>query len=230
MAITFAEQPVRLARDTGMYSAGRGAVLYPDDLLASGAGTVLIAAGGATVALGPRSAIFIGQDELVLLAGWLKVNGRAAQTLLLTTAGLQFDSAGVTATLHATPGATELFAESAGVRVLALPADATAQRTSLPREHFGVRSGAQPLKVAARPTAAFLAAMPRTFLDPLVPVAARSPAAPRRERAATFTELAPLLAGQPALRRQFQARLAPPRPPRPPRAAVQPASSSSNLF
>lgn len=224
VAITFAEQPVTVARDTGMYSARRGTALLAHDLIVATSGTVLLDAGGTTVALGPASSLYIKDSELVLLNGWMKVNGSANGPLRLTTAGVQFDSAGVAATVHATPGSTELFAESAGVAVLELPASGTPRRVTVPREHFGARTGTQPTKVALRPPAAFLAGMPRTFLDPLVRLAAKGPAVPpKRDRAATFAELAPLLAEQPALRQQVQLRLAPARPARtvPPRTTNQ---------
>lgn len=227
VAITFTEQSVKLARDTGMYSASRGAALLPNDLITSGAGTVLLDVGGAAVAIGPASSVFFKNGELVLLSGWLKVKGSATRPLLLTTAGLQFDSAGITATVHAAPGMTDLFAESAAVAVLPLPADKAARRTVVPREQFGVRSGMQPLKLSARPPAAFLAGMPHAFLDPLVAVAVKgAPVPPKRERPATFAELAPLLDEQPVLRQQLQARFAPPKPAR----AATPAHSPNNLF
>ncbi|WP_145647577.1 hypothetical protein [Pseudoduganella lurida] len=212
VTVTYAEQAVKLSRGTAMYSAGRGAVLLPNDLLMSDASTVLLDAGGATVAVGPASALFVRDGELVLLAGWLKVDGGAARALPLATGGLQFDGAGSAATLHATPGTAELFAESAAIAVLPLPANKLSRRTTIPREQFGVRTGARPLQVIARPPAAFLAGMPRTFLDPLVAVPVKGPAAPpRRERAATLAELAPLLADHPALRQQMRARFHPPR-------------------
>lgn len=226
VAITFTEQPVKLARDTGLYSARRGAALLPNDLVTSGAGTVLLDVGGAAVALGPASSVYVKNGELVLLSGWLKVGNGAARSLLLTTAGLQFDSAGITATVHAAPGMTELFAESAAVAVLPLPADKAARRTVVPREQFAMRSGMQAVKLSARPPAAFLAGMPHAFLDPLVAVAVKgAPVPPKRERPVTFAELAPLLDEQPLLRQQLQIRFAPPKP-----THAAPAPSPNNLF
>jgi hypothetical protein len=228
VAITFTEQPVKLARDTGLYSAGRGAALLPNDLITSGAGTVLLDVGGAAVAVGPASSVYLKNGELVLLSGWLKVGDSGARSLLLTTAGLQFDSAGISATVHAAPGMTELFAESAAVAVLPLPADKAARRTVVPREQFGVKRGMQALKLSARPPAAFLAGMPHAFLDPLVALHLKgAPVPPKRERPATFAELAPLLDEQPALRQQLQTRFAPPKPAR---AGTPPVQSSNNLF
>lgn len=226
VAITYSELPITLSRDTSMYSASRGTALLPDDLLVSGTGTILLDAGGATVALGRDSAIAVRNSELVLLKGWLKVNGGATRTLIFTTAVLQFDSAGSAATLHATPGRTELFAESGALAVLELPPSKAPRRVNVPREQFGVRSGALPLILTGRPPAAFLAGMPRAFLDALVPLAAKGPAVPpKRERKATYAELAPLLAEQPVLRQQLQTRFAPPHPLRP----VQAASSHPHL-
>jgi hypothetical protein len=228
VSITFTEQPVKLARDTGMYSAGRGVALQADDLMTSGASTMLLDAGGTTIAVGPDSSVFIKNGEVVLLKGWLKVNGSATRALLLSTASMQFDSAGVAATLHATPGSSELFAESAAVTVQELPAAKPPHSVKVAREQFAVRQAAQPLKLAARPPAAFLAGMPRTFLDPLVPIHAKGAAVPpRRDRTATFAELAPLLAEQPSLRQQLQARFAPPRPAR---TAQQQQRSPNILF
>ena len=215
IVITFAEAPVHLWRDTGRLIAGRGTALQANDLVDTGAGTIQLAAGGSTIALGPDSQLFVkGGAELVLLKGWLKVRGAAAQGVRLATAQLQFDSTGATVTLHAAPDGAELFAESGEVQVTELAAGRAQRATRLPGEQFGAKSGALPLKVASHPPRVFLAAMPRVFFDALVTVAATGPAvAPKRERAATFDELAPLLADHPALLQQVQRRFqsAPPR-------------------
>lgn len=215
--ITFAEAPVTLWRDTGRLIAGRGTALQTNDLVdtSASAGTIQLAAGGSTIALGPESQLFVKSGtELVLLKGWLKVRGAAVQGVRLATAQLQFDSTGATVTLHAAPEGAELFAESGEVQVAELAGGRPQRTTRLPREQFGARSGALPLKVAPHPPKAFLSAMPRVFFDALVPVAATGPAVlPRRDRAATLDELAPLLADHPALLQQVQRRFqaAPPR-------------------
>ena len=134
---------------------------------------------------------------------------------MLTTPRLQFDCAGIAATLHVVPGSTELFAESATIAMSELSAGKAPRSVKVSREQFGVRSGAPPLQLAPRPPAAFLARMPRTFLDPLVPLVAKGPAVPpRRDRHATFAELASLLAEQTGLRQQLEQRFEPPRPAR----------------
>lgn len=214
--ITYSEQPVRLVRDTAIYSAGRGVALQADDMLETGKGTIQLGAGRSTVAIGPLSRVYIRSgSELVLLEGWLKVKARAGAPVGVATSVLQLGGDDATAMLHAVSTTTEVFAESGALAVQELRAGRPGPRKSIPGEQFGVRSGAQPLRLAGRPPAAFLAAMPESFRDALVPIAAPAvPAAPRRERAAGFAELAGWLDGQPALRRQLQRRFAPPRPTR----------------
>lgn len=213
VTISYAEQPLRLVRDTSFYSAGRGVALRGNDILASNAGVVQFDAGGSTVALGPASRVWVkGDDELVLLEGWLKVRGHPRRPMSVGTALLRVTSAGATATLHAAAGAAEVFAESGDLPVDTLMAGKAARSTTLPSEQFAVASYNKPLRVAARPSAAFLAAMPASFRDVLVPVAFKGAAmAPSRERAATYAELAPWLSGQPGLRQAVQRRFEPPR-------------------
>jgi len=207
---------VRLVRETGIYSAGRGVALQADDMLETGKGTIQLGAGRSTVAIGPLSRIYIRSgSEFVLLDGWLKVHAHAGAPVSVATGVLQVTADDAAATLHAGGGTTEVFAESGALRVREPGAARPGPPKSIPAEQFGVRSGAQALRLAARPLPAFLAAMPEPFRDTLVPVAAPAmPTAPRRERAATFAELAGWLDGQPALRRQLQRRFAPPRPAR----------------
>ena len=215
MAITFAEGAPRLARDKGFYRAGRGVVLRANDMLEAGAGALQLGAGGATIALGPASKVFIRNGgELVLLGGWLKLRADAKHPFTVVTNTLRLSGAGTTVTLHVAPEATGLFAESGDVLVEEPGPGKAGRATKVPHERFAVRAGALPLRLAARPPAAFLAAMPPGFRDETVALAAPAPAAPKRERAATFAELAPWLADQPFLRRQLQARFEPPRPPR----------------
>ncbi|WP_332876495.1 hypothetical protein [Massilia sp. S19_KUP03_FR1] len=219
VVITFAEAPVYLWRDTGRLIAGRGTPLQANDLVDASERTIQLVAAGSTIALGPDSRLFVkSAAELVLLKGWLKVRGAPAQGVKLRTSLLQFDSSGATVTLHAAPGSAELFVESGEVPVTELVAGKAQRSTRLPREQFAVKSAALPLTLASHPPKAFLAAMPRALFDALVSVAASGPAnTPRRERAATFDELAPLLAEHPALLQQVQRRFqgAPARGPRP---------------
>ena len=213
MSISFAEQAVRLVRDTGIYSAGRGVALRANDMLESGGGAIQLAAGGATVALGPASRIFVkSPGELVLLDGWLKLQGGAQGPMTVSTAVLRATALGTTATLHAAPGLAEVFAESGDVSVETPAAGKAARPTRIGSEQFATSGGNGLLRTTARPPAAFLAAMPRGFRDALVPVApGNAQLPPKRERDATYAELAPWLSAHPALRQGLQRRSNPPR-------------------
>lgn len=215
MAVSFAEGAPRLVRDKGWFRAGRGVVLRTNDLLEAGDGALQLAAGGATIALGPASRVFIRSgSELVLLVGWLKLRAPAGQSLTVVASSLRLAASGATFTVHATPEATELFAEAGDVLVEEAGGGKARRSTTVAHEQFAVRSGALPLRRTPRPPAAFLAAMPPGFRDETVALAAPAPAAPKFERTASFAELAPWLADQASLRRQVQARFEPPRPPR----------------
>lgn len=215
IAITFAESAPRLVRDKGFYRAGRGVVLQANDMLEAGAGALQLGAGGVTIALGPASKVFIRSgNELVLLGGWLKLRADARQPFAVATNTLRLSGAGTTVTVHVSADATELFAESGDALAEEGGAGKARRSTKIAHEQFAVRAGALSLRLAARPPAAFLAAMPPGFRDETVALAAPAPTAPTFARAATFAELAPWLADQPSLRRQVQARFEPPRPPR----------------
>src|SRR4051812_46271931 len=71
-AISYAEQPVRLLRDTGFYIAPRGTRLQNGDIVESGASSVRIdGASASSIALGPASQLYFKTGpkgvELVLL-------------------------------------------------------------------------------------------------------------------------------------------------------------------
>lgn len=221
IVITYAEQAARIARDTSLYRAGRGVALREDDLLESGSGALQFDAGGASFALGPASRIFIDKGgEIVLLEGWLKLRGLPARPLAAATAHLRLASSGSTVILHAGAAASELFAEAGEVVVHETGTGKRRPGASVPHEHFAVRAGILPLRLAERAPPDFLAAMPRGFRDELVPLALNGPATqPRRERGARFAELAPWVNGHPLLRQRLQARFEPPPSPRPARPA-----------
>ena len=222
--ITYAEQAARLVRGTSLYRAGRGVILHEHDLLESGTGAIQLDGGGATLAIGPASRVWIrNAGDIVLLDGWLKLRAPTGKAVTLATANLSLSVNGNTVGMHAAGTSSELFAESGAVLVHELDAGRRKRAASVPHEHFAVRAGALPLRLADRPPPAFLGAMPRSFRDELVPLTLTGAAlAPRHERAASLAELAPWLAAHPALRRQVQARFDPPRPARaaPPRPST----------
>lgn len=221
VSISFAEQPVRLLRDTSFHSAVRGARLQNGDLIESGATAIQIEGGnGSTVALGPASKVFVRLGpkafELVLLDGWLKVQARGTPTgspTVVTTGGLQLGATGSSVILRASPGKTELFVEEGEPGVDEMQGAKVSRRTKVAREQFAMRSAKQPLKLFPRAPKEFLAGMPPAFFDILVPVAIKGPVpAPKLERQAAFADVAPWLADEPALRLALQHRFNPPKP------------------
>lgn len=217
--VSLAEQPLRLLRETTFYAAARGARLQPGDIVEAGAGTLqLDAANGRTVALGAGSRVYFKPAgkalDLVLLDGWLKVQAPAGSTAARVSAGgLELSSNG-TVILHAGAGKAELFVETGEAGVIDAQGGNAGPATKVAHEQYAVRGVGRPLKVLARPPPDFLSAMPRAFQDSLPPVAFKGAAvAPKPERRATFAEVAPWLAAEPALQQALHRRFFPPKPP-----------------
>lgn len=238
--ISFAEQPVRLWRDTGVYIAGRGARLQDSDIVASNTAGIQVEAGGATVALGPATQVGLrikaNAIDFVLLNGWMKIQSggvaNAAGKLVSASAGgVRFSTqgspnagAGASAVIVHTSGQnTEFFVES-GEAVIEDAQAGKRGRLTLAREQYAVKVSLngtrQPVKLLPRPGKQFLADMPPVFADRLVAVAAKAgTSALRLEHPAVFAEVAPWLSDEPALRLIVQRRLAP----RKPAPALQPS-------
>jgi hypothetical protein len=222
LSITYADRPLSLIRGTELFSAGRGVILQRDDLLASATGVVLLDADGATVAIGPASRVFVSRaNELVLLEGWLKVQGRPGPGLRIRTPGLHLTTTGATAMLRVTPAASAIFAETGEVAIDEAGSGKAARRLRLLAEQYAVRMGSQPARILPRPQADYLAAMPQGFRDVLVAVPRTAIATPKRERALTYAEVAPWLSAQPDLRQRVQQRF------HLPKAGSNPARSSN---
>jgi hypothetical protein len=233
--ISFAEQPVYLLRDTGVYAAARGARLQDGDIVASdasGASGFQVEAGAATVALGPATQVYLNikanTADFVLLSGWMKIqSGEPATTagklVSASAGGLRFSTSNSAVIVHTSLRNTELFVES-GEPVVDEAQAGKRRQLKLAREQFAVKAGnaKQPMKLLPRPSKQFLADMPPVFADRLVPVVAKAGAtAPKLEHPAVFAEVAPWLADEPALREAIQRRLAP-RKPVVPAPALQP--------
>jgi hypothetical protein len=227
-AISFAEAPVRLVRDTNLYVAVRGARLQNGDLIETGASAIqLEGMGGATVALGPASRAYfkLGGDtvELTLLAGWLKIqSGAAPLTAIINAGALRVDPTGSSMIVHAEPGKTALFVETGAPAVAEMQGAKQQRTTRLAKEQYAVRTAKEPLKMLPRAPKDFLSAMPPAFFDPLVALSFKGAApVPKLERAAVFTtDVAPWLADDPAVFQVLNRRFNP--PPRRP-ATVTPA-------
>jgi hypothetical protein len=222
-AISYAEQPVRLLRDTGFYLAPRGTRLQSGDIVESGASSIRIDGVGASassIALGPASQLYFKAApkgvEIVLLTGWMKIQAPRGATpsaqaqLLASSGGIRLDASSISVILHASPGKTELFVEDGELLVDELQGGKPL-RTKVSREQYAVRTAKLPLKLIPRPPKEFLGAMPLDFLDALAPVALKGPPpVPKVDRPAQFADVAPWVADEPAVRQLLHLRFYPP--------------------
>jgi hypothetical protein len=212
--LSSADQPVRLLRDTSFYLASRGAQLQAGDIVESGAGGIQLEGRNCcTIALGPASRIWLKAGEPVLLDGWMKIQALASSPMKFGAGGLSLSAVGGSVILHASGGQTELFVETGEPSVVEMEGAKIVRTTKLPREQYAVRGANQPLKLIARPPKEFLAGMPATFQDILMAVTVKGATpAPKLERRAAFAEVAPWLAGEPALHQSIYRRFNPPKP------------------
>ena len=219
-AISYAEAPVRLVRDTSLFTAARGAKLQTGDIIETGAGPVQLEGVGAAVAVGPGSRVYFklgDKAELTLLSGWMKV--QAGTTGPIINAGtLRVTPDGSSLIINAAPGKTALFVETGTPSAAEMQGSKQLRVTKFAREQYAVRTTKEALKVLPRAPKDFLGAMPPAFFDPLVVVSFKGAApAPKLERAAVFaTDVAPMLADDPAVFQVLNRRFNPP----PKRSAV----------
>lgn len=228
-AISFAEAPVRLVRDTSLYVAARGAKLQNGDIVETGASPIqLEGMGGATVAVGPASRVYfkLGGEavELTLLSGWLKAQPGAAagpSSIVINAGTLRVSPDASSLIVTAAPGKTALFVETGTPMVAEMQGAKQLRATKLAREQYAVRTTKDALKVLPRPPKDFLSGMPPAFFDPLVVVPFKGAApAPKLERVAVFTtDVAPMLADDPAMFQVLNRRFNPP-PKRPKSSAA----------
>lgn len=217
--IAVADQPLRVLRDTTFYTALRGAPLLAGDIIEAGTGTLQLEAPQCCIlALGPATRVYFKAGgkalELVLLGGWLKVQAASgAPAARISAGGVELANSG-SVIVHTDAGKAELFVETGDPAVTDL--QGAKAPTKVTHEQFAVRSAGQPLKVLPRPPREFLSGMPRTFQDVLLPPAVKAAAAaPKIERRATFADVAPWLAAEPALHQALHRRFYPPKPAQP---------------
>jgi hypothetical protein len=214
--VAVADQPLRVLRDTTFYTALRGAPLLAGDIVEAGNGTLQLEAPHCcTLALGPAARVYFKPGgkalELVLLGGWIKVQAPAGDAAAkISAGGLEITNSG-SVIVHADAGKAELFVETGDPGVTDLQNRKAPAKVA--REQYAVRVAGGPLKVLPRPPRQFLSGMPRAFQDVLLPVAFKgAAAAPKLERRATFAEVAPWLAAEPALHQAMYRRFHPPKP------------------
>ncbi len=217
--------PFVLMRGTKVASAARGAYLSRGDLIETGSDTLLIleftSAGGtgALVAIGPSTrAYWMEHEDIATLAvrrGWVKVDTlSSAKGMEFRVEGARLGAASDAGTyvVHVGEEADEVFHESGSMTLrVQTPDGGGAGVFSKPNE-FSSRGDAGEVQTRPGPAAAFVAALPLAFRDPLPPgMAAKlhGKADPQVIRDVAYEDLADWLAAPRDWRRGFIERFRP---------------------
>lgn len=216
--------PFSLIRGVTIYTATRGVVLLPGDVIESSTGNLLIlelrtgAATSALVAIGPATrAYWISQPggaTFALLEGWLKVDTAsvtAAAEIRMAGTRLGAASDAGTYVLHAGDSADEVFHERGAVTLWVPAANGWVSAPSNPSEYAARAQGAA-LRTHIGPDPAFLRAMPSAFRDPLplgMSAGLHTAVEPQALREVAYEDVANWLAAPLEWRRGFTRRFRP---------------------
>ena len=181
-AITLLEGQAALLRGTVRYALAEGVRLQNGDIVELGdKGTAQIEfADGCILSLGPKARFYVGAlaargakgggiSDLYLMQGWSKLaSGKSAAPLRITTPVFGLGTADATAVIQLGNGEGAMFVESGEVRLTEgfVKASPTSPVRLRGGEYFN-RKADQKGATAARPTPAFIAAMPRPYVDNL---------------------------------------------------------------
>ena len=165
--------------------------------------------------LTPRDAKQPALAELYLTRGWLKLDTKppGARVRIRTPLGTVMAS-DAAAVMHLTGDAIEMFVETGSVKMTeAAKPDASGSETKA--GGYAGRAAGKPVESAAGAPSAFVATMPRDFMDPLPKRASKFASAradPAPDRDATFPEAQPWLTGpyRAAFMKRFEPKLADP--------------------
>jgi hypothetical protein len=215
--VTLLDGDASIIRGAARYALAEGVRLAAGDIVEVGQkGLALIEfPDGAGLSLGPRTRLLAsalpggrGGADFHVVAGTLK-HAQAAKP----ADGYRYASAlavltPVTGVMVAAvaPGQVDAFVEAGEAQVADDPRGAALRLKS--GEFYSRRAG-QKAAVAPRPTQAFVASLPRMFLDPLpsrIALYKTRDVAPKRLGEVTYAEVAYWLEGAPDLRKPFLAR------------------------
>jgi hypothetical protein len=226
--ITLVDGKPKVLRGTAWFSLSEGVRIRDGDTLdvpdkgqlqleLSDGGAVSVIGPGALYAasLAPREGKQPAQAELFLTRGWLKLDAKPPGTRMRIRTPLSTATASdATAVLHITSDTVEMFVETGAVKLTeASKPDATGVETK--GGGFTSRATGKPAESASRAPLAFVAAMPRDFMDPLPKRASKFASArpdPAPDRDATFAEAQPWLMGpyRAAFMKRFEPKLGDP--------------------
>jgi hypothetical protein len=180
--VTLLEGQAALLRGTVRYALAEGVRLQSGDIVELGdKGTTLIEfADGCEFSLGPKARFYVaalvpraakagGISDFYLMQGWSKLHsGKSAAPLRITTPVFGLGTADATGVLQLADGEGAMFVESGEVRVTEGFAKASpASPVRLRGGEFFTRKVDQKGVIAPRPAPAFVAAMPKSYMDNL---------------------------------------------------------------
>jgi hypothetical protein len=221
--VTFLEGSLRIIRGTTALQATEGTRLRQGDIIESSEkGFVQLEfVGGATVALGPLSRMYVlrygsggksGTDaagaDFVLLSGWLKGQSdthagsyRYESLLLAATIG------NGTVVFHQDGNECDVFIESGSAAIAEESTEGnTGKATAGTAGQFFSRRAGRSLSNSSHPSAAFVEAMPRSFRDALPSRVAHfsgKPVEPKAQHQVSYIEIQPWLTMPSAWRKGF---------------------------
>lgn len=225
--VTFIEGSLRIIRGTAVLQASEGSRLRQGDILESAdkGFAQLEFAGGAIVALGPSSRMYVlrhgaggnagsAGSELILLSGWLKGQSdahagsyRYASPMLAATTG------NGTVVFHSSEGGCEIFVEAGSAAIAEVSSNGTVGKstTGSTGQFFSRRQG-KSIVNASRPSPGFVESMPASFRDTLPSRLAHftgKPIEPKVQHPVSYAEIQGWLTMPSAWRRGFVDRFEP---------------------
>jgi len=226
--VTLVDGKPRVLRGTSWFNLSEGVRVRDGDTLdvpdksqlqleLTDGGAVSVIGPGALYAasLTPREGKQSAQAELFLTRGWLKLDTKppGARMKIRTPLSMATTS-DAAAVMHVTGDTVEMFVETGAVK-LTEAAKPDAAGTETKGGAFTTRATGKPVESAVRAPTAFVAAMPRDFMDPLpkrAPKFASARPDPAPDRDATFAEAQPWLTGpyRVAFMKRFEPKLADP--------------------
>ncbi len=217
--VTIVDGKARILRGAQFFTLKEGVQVSPSDMLETDDRTFLQMeySDGSVVGLGPVSSAFVkafpngagNSGDIFLLSGWLKVSGPATAGLIrVNSTGINLQPKSGAFVLHRIGPVTQFFVESGELVPVAAGKSGLRGAARKAGEFAEVKSD-QSLSVSGRPSAAFLAELPRAFVDTLPPLFAKYAARkiePVLERPVHFAEVDMLLKMFPLERRQLLSR------------------------
>lgn len=224
-SVTLLEGSLRLIRGSNVLQATESVQVKQGDILetADQGFAQLEFAGGAIVALGPATRLYIfrqggsgksSEPELILLSGWLKAESNSGSTpFRYETPTLAGTTGNGSLVFHTNETGCDLFVEGGAATVSDVSAEGYARQPKPAKVgQFFSRHGGKDVTTLTRPTPVFIEGMPIAFRDTLPSRVAHfkgKPAEPKLQHAVSYAEAEPWLTMPAAWRRGFVERFEP---------------------